>query len=101
MAIEVVIFRVQPSVSYADLLAAIEETTALLKTQGGFRSRTVSKAESGEWLDILSWESIEADKSVPAVFQTDPAGKRFSDPLDLPQIQVFYTASVVEETERT
>lgn len=96
MAIEVVIFRLQPTVTRADFLAAVDETTALLKTQNGFISRTVSLAESGEWLDILSWKSIEAAKAATIVFQTEPAGKRFSDYLDPQQIQVFYTESVVE-----
>ena len=95
MAIEVVIFHLHPTVTRADFLEAVDETTALLKTQDGFISRTVSFAESGEWLDILSWESIEAAKTAATVFQTDPAGKRFSDYLDLQQIQVFYTESVV------
>jgi hypothetical protein len=80
------------------ILQAIEETTALLKTQDGFLSRTVSQAESGEWLDILSWESIEAAKAAAVVFQTDPAGKRFSDYLDVEHIQVFYTDVVAEVT---
>jgi hypothetical protein len=98
MAIEVVIFRLQPTVTRADFLAVVDETTALLKTQDGFRSRTVSQAESGEWLDILSWESVEAAKAAATVFQTDPAGKRFSEFLDPQQIQVFYTEVVAEVT---
>jgi hypothetical protein len=100
MAIEVVLFRLQPTVTRADFLAAVDETTALLKTQDGFLSRAVSLAESGEWLDILSWESIEAAKAAATVFQTDPAGKRFSDYLDLQHIQVFYTEVVAEAAGR-
>ncbi|HZR39918.1 MAG TPA: hypothetical protein VFB12_07375 [Ktedonobacteraceae bacterium] len=99
MAIEVVIFHVQSTVSRADFLAAVDETTALLKSQDGFLSRSVGQAESGEWLDILNWESIEAAKAAAIVFQTDPAGQRFSQYLDLQQIQVFYTEPVVEVTE--
>jgi hypothetical protein len=100
MAIEVVIFQVRPTVARADFLQAVEETTALLKTQEGFLSRTVSQAESGEWLDILSWESIDAAKSAAAVFQTDPAGKRLSDYLNGEHFQVFYTNVVAEGTGR-
>ena len=100
MALEVVIFQVRPTVVRADFLQAVEETTAWLKTQEGFLSRTVSQAESGEWLDILSWESIEAAKAAVAVFQTDPAGKRFSDYLDGEHFQVFYTEVVAEGTGR-
>lgn len=100
MAIKVVLFHVQPALTRDVFLAAVAETTALLKTQDGFFSRTVSLAESGEWLDILYWESIEAAKAAAAVFQTDPAGKRFSDYLDLQRIQVFYTEAVVEIPRR-
>lgn len=96
MAIEVVIFRLQPTVNRTDFLQAVEETTALLKTQDGFLSRTVSQAESGEWLDILSWESIEAAKAAVTVFQTEPAGKRFSGYMDNEHFQVFYTDVVAD-----
>lgn len=100
MAIEVVIFQVRPTVARADFLQAVDETTALLNTQDGFLGRTVSQAESGEWLDILTWESIEAAKAAVAVFQTDPAGKCFSDYLDGEHFQVFYTEVVAEATGR-
>ncbi|HEX6483313.1 MAG TPA: hypothetical protein VF043_31090 [Ktedonobacteraceae bacterium] len=95
MAIEVVIFRLQPTVTRADFLAAVDETTALLKTQSEFVSRTVSVAENGEWLDILTWESVEAAKAATTAFQANPVGKRFSGYLNLQHIQVFYTESVV------
>ncbi|WP_201391774.1 antibiotic biosynthesis monooxygenase [Ktedonobacter sp. SOSP1-85] len=94
MAIEVVIFHVLPDVARGDFLAAVAETTALLQTQGGFLSRTVSQAESGEWLDILDWASVEAAKKAVSVFQSDPAGQRFSSYMDPQHIQVFYTETV-------
>lgn len=100
MAIEVVIFQIRPTVARADFLQVVEETTALLKTQEGFLSRTVSQAESGEWFDILSWESIEAAKAAVAVFQTDPAGKRFSDYLDGEHFQVFFTDVIANSAGR-
>ncbi|GCE46240.1 hypothetical protein KTH_11090 [Thermosporothrix hazakensis] len=68
----------------------------MLKTQTGFINRTVSQAITGEWLDLLSWESVEDAKAAVAVFQTTPAGKRFSSYLDPQSVQVFYTETVVE-----
>jgi hypothetical protein len=97
MAVEIVIFRLQPTVTSADFLAAVDETTALLKTQDGFISRMVGQAESGEWLDILYWHSIEAAKKAVAAFQADPAGKRFSEYMDPQQIQVFYAETAVNQ----
>jgi hypothetical protein len=32
----------------------------------------MSLAESGEWLDILSWKSVEAAKAATTLFQAEP-----------------------------
>ena len=98
MAIEVVIFQLQSTVTRADFLQAVEDTTTLLKTQEGFLGRTVSQDENGQWLDILSWKSIKDAKAATSLFQTEPAGKRFSSYLDLQHIQVFYTEVAAEAT---
>ena len=96
MAVEIVIFHLQPTVTNPDFLTAIDETTAWLKTQKGFVSRTVGRAESGEWLDILFWESVEDAKAAAALFQANPAGKRLSEYLDPQGLQVFYLETVAK-----
>jgi hypothetical protein len=90
MAVEIVIFHLQPDVTNEDFQASVDATTTLLETQSGFISRTVGQSESGEWLDILYWDSVESAKKASAVFQTDPAGQRFSEYLNPQGIQVFY-----------
>ncbi|MEP6987549.1 MAG: hypothetical protein ABI970_18230 [Chloroflexota bacterium] len=90
MAIEVVVFHVQPDVTSENLQAAIDATTALLQSQTGFKTRTIGKAESGEWLDIIHWDSVESAKKAMTAFQSDEAGQRFSSYLDLSTIQVYY-----------
>src|SRR5689334_7511756 len=90
MAIEIVIFQLKPDVAAEDFQTAVDETTALLKVQAGFISRTVGKSESGEWLDILYWDAVDAAKKAASVFQTEAAGQRFSSYLDLQKIQVYY-----------
>jgi hypothetical protein len=97
MALEVAIYRLQPTVTHADFRAAVDEITTLLKTQEGFINRTVGQAEGGEWLDILTWESVEAAKAALAAFQTDPVGRRFLGYLDPQQIQVFYLETIVSQ----
>lgn len=97
MATEVVIFRLQSTATETEFLATVDETTALLKTQPGFISRTIGKAESGEWLDILYWDTVEAAKKAAEAFQTDPAGKRFSAYLDPQHIQVFYLEAIAHQ----
>jgi hypothetical protein len=90
MAIEVVIFHLQPTITREDFLAAAAETTALLKTQAGFISRNVGQAEGGEWLDILYWDSVADAKNATSLFQTEATGKRFADMIKPDSFQVFY-----------
>jgi hypothetical protein len=97
MALEVAIYRLQPTVTHADFLAASDEITALLKTQEGFVNRTIGQAEGGEWLDILTWKSVEAAKAALAAFQNDPVGRRFLGYLDPQQIQIFYLETVTSQ----
>jgi len=96
MAIEIVVFHLEPDVVPKKFQAAIDETTALLKTQTGFMSRTIGQSESGEWLDILYWESVESAKKAMTIFQTDKAGQSFSASLDLKTIKVYFLETDVQ-----
>jgi heme-degrading monooxygenase HmoA len=94
MVIEVVVFRLQSPALTQDFLVAIEETTAMLKNQPGFLSRSIGQSEGEEWVDILYWESVEDAKSSVTSFQNESAGKHFSECIDPTHFQVFFTKPV-------
>lgn len=66
--IELVRFRLQQGKTSADWLKANEKINAFMKAQPGFRFRSLSETDDGEWLDLVYWESPEA---------AEAAGKRF------------------------
>ncbi len=68
--IEIVRFRLRQGKTAAEWLAAAEKMSAWLKTQPGFRLRSLSETADGEWIDMLCWENMEA---------AEAAGERFGD----------------------
>ncbi len=67
---EVVRFRLRPGSTAEEWLEAAARISVWLKTQPGFRMRSLSQTEDGEWIDMLCWESTEAACA---------AGERFGD----------------------
>lgn len=58
--IDLVRFRLQQDKTVADWLKADEKINEWAKRQPGFRFRSLSETEDGEWLDLTYWESPEA-----------------------------------------
>jgi len=59
-AIELVRFRLQPGKTAADWLKANDKINEWMKAQPGFRYRSVSETDDGEWWDLVYWASMEA-----------------------------------------
>ena len=66
--IELVRFRLQTGKTSADWLKANEKINDWIKVQPGFRFRSLSETDDGEWIDMVYWESLEAAKSAGAKF---------------------------------
>lgn len=58
--IELVRFRLIEGKASADWLKANEKINDWIKAQPGFRFRSLSETDDGEWLDMVYWESLEA-----------------------------------------
>lgn len=67
--IELVRFRLQQGKTVADWLKANEKINEWTKAQPGFRFRSLSETDDGEWIDMIYWGSLEAATA---------AGERFS-----------------------
>jgi hypothetical protein len=66
--IELVRFRLQQGKTSADWLKANEKINDWIKLQPGFRFRSLSETEDGEWLDMVYWESLDAAKKAGEKF---------------------------------
>lgn len=66
--IELVRFRLQQDKTSADWLKVNEKINDWIKLQPGFRFRSLSETEDGEWLDMVYWESLDAAKTAGEKF---------------------------------
>lgn len=73
-AIELVRFRLAPGKTAADWLKVNEKINDWMKAQPGFRFRSVSEAEDGEWWDLVYWASMEAALAAGEKFMPELGG---------------------------
>ncbi|MBI4936968.1 MAG: hypothetical protein HY846_01870 [Nitrosomonadales bacterium] len=66
--IELVRFRLQQGKTSADWLKANEKINNWMEGQPGFRFRSLSETDDGEWLDLVYWESLEAANAASEKF---------------------------------
>lgn len=66
--IELIRFRLKQDKSAADWLKANEKINDWIKVQPGFRFRSLSETDDGEWIDMVYWESLEASKAAGEKF---------------------------------
>jgi hypothetical protein len=59
-AVEVTIFELRPEIAADEMMRRAGAAAAVLKACGGFVQRLVSRDESGQWVDIVQWESMQA-----------------------------------------
>ncbi|MDD2700928.1 MAG: hypothetical protein PHH36_06775 [Sideroxydans sp.] len=84
--IELVRFRLQQGKTSAEWLKANEKLNDWVKQQPGFRFRSVSETDDGEWIDMVYWESLEAAKT---------AGEKFGPEMGATCEQLIDMSSVV------
>lgn len=65
---EIVTFRLNPGVSDADFLTAIQATERYTNGATGFMSRQLSKADDGTWTDYVVWASLHDAQAAAAGF---------------------------------
>jgi hypothetical protein len=66
--IELVRFRLQQGKTPADWLKANEKIDEFMKAQPGFRFRSVSETDDGEWWDLVYWEDLAAAEAAGQKF---------------------------------
>jgi len=69
--IELVRFRLQQGKTSADWLKANEKITEWVQQQPGFRFRSLSETDDGEWIDMVYWESLAAAKQAGEKFGSE------------------------------
>lgn len=92
--IELVRFRLQAGKTSADWLKANEKINDWIKVQPGFRFRSLSETDDGEWIDMVYWENLESAKTAGAKFG-DEMGANCEPLIDMKSVIVSHSKAHV------
>ncbi|WP_281890376.1 hypothetical protein [Paenibacillus sp. YYML68] len=96
-AIEFVTFQLQPSTERESFLQAAHRSQQAVQHYAGYESRTLLHVEeSGEWLDLVGWSSLEAAQQAAAAFGNDPAASDLIAALDGPTVNMNHYMRLTE-----
>jgi len=73
------VFEPLPGFEAEEVMRLAGEAAAALKACGGFVQRLVSRDESGQWIDIVQWESLDAALHAQAETRAAPAIAAFAE----------------------
>jgi hypothetical protein len=85
--IELVRFRLKQDKTAADWLKANEKINAWITQQPGFRFRSLSETDDGEWIDMVYWESLNASKAAGEKFGPE-MGPTCEESIDMASVVV-------------
>lgn len=92
--IELVRFRLKKDKTAADWLKANEKINDWIKLQPGFRFRSLSETEDGEWLDVVYWENLEAAQTAGTKFGEE-MGPNCEPLIDMTSVIVSHSKAYV------
>jgi len=89
---EVALFRA--TVSPEALRTAAQDSWATLAAQPGYLGRELMLDDSGQWADVVQWETLEAATRAMAVMEQDATMQPFMQALDVSSIRMFHVQPV-------
>lgn len=91
--IELVRFRLREDKTADEWLKDNEKMNEWLRRQPGFRFRSLSETEDGEWIDVVHWESRQAAQAAAGHIMED-IGEAFGS-IDVKSIVMSHSKSHV------
>ena len=92
--IELVRFRLGAGKTSAEWLKANEKINAWIVQQPGFRFRSVSETDDGEWIDMVYWESLAHAKAAGEKFGSE-LGPTCEEMIDMTSVAVSHSKAHV------
>jgi hypothetical protein len=82
---EVAIFRLKQGITREAFLTTVPATTAYLSSMKGYTSRRLVESETGQWIDLVEWESLADGEAAARIFSAKlrPDVAPFLDALDM------------------
>ncbi len=88
--LEAALFRLKEGTDEDAFLKATDATNVALKRYAGFIRREVLKADDGQWLDLIYWNSLEEALSAAEQILSDPSCHPFLEMLDMQSVTMLH-----------
>jgi antibiotic biosynthesis monooxygenase (ABM) superfamily enzyme len=95
--LEMVLYRLKPDIDRGQFLAVSSKATQWLRTQPGYRGRQLFEDESGQWIDFVSWESMDNALAAATAFMETPDAAAFMAVVDSESVRMFHAREVAND----
>jgi len=92
--VEVVLLKLNSGVSDADFVEATAAMLPDLQSTPGFIRRELLKAEDGQWIDVIHWQSLPEALQAAETIMSWPNTQRFIQMIDPSSITMMHLDQV-------
>jgi antibiotic biosynthesis monooxygenase (ABM) superfamily enzyme len=92
---EFVIYRLKPDISRDHFLEVSARATEWLRNRPGYLGRELLQDDSGQWVDLVRWTTIENALSAASDFMAVPQAAAFMDAVEPESITMLHPRRVV------
>lgn len=88
--VEAVLFQLREEVPTEQFLEAAGEVQRWLEQQPGYLRRELAHSASGEWLDLVHWQSLDAAQQAAETIMAAAEGQRFVSLIEGESIRMMH-----------
>ena len=92
---EIVIYRLKPDVDRSRFLEISNRATEWLRQRPGYLGRELLEDESGQWVDLVRWATMDDALAAASAFMDVPEAAAFMDAVEPESITMLHPRSVV------
>jgi len=88
--LELILFHLRPETDRAHFLDVSARTTDWLRVRPGYLGREVYEDESGQWIDMVRWETVSDALSAAESFTETPVAAEIMDAVVQETIRILH-----------
>jgi antibiotic biosynthesis monooxygenase (ABM) superfamily enzyme len=92
---EIVIYRLKADIDRDHLIEISSRATEWLRDRPGYLGRELLQDESGQWVDLVRWATIEDALAAASAFMEVPEAAAFMDAVEPESITMLHPRRVV------
>jgi antibiotic biosynthesis monooxygenase (ABM) superfamily enzyme len=93
---EIVIYRLKPDVDRSRFMEISNRATEWLRQRPGYLGRELLEDESGQWVDLVRWATMDDALTAASAFMDVPEAAAFMDAVERESITMLHPQSVVK-----